>query len=59
MHHTGQVGLQDMAVTTEITCLLSRETLNCGEITVFHAAKVWARAECGRREVEPTAENMR
>ena len=39
--------------------VLSRETLNCGEITVFQAAREWARAECGRREEEPTPETMR
>jgi len=39
--------------------ILTRETLNCGEITVFQAAREWARAECGRREEEPTPETMR
>jgi len=39
--------------------ILTRETLNCGEITVFHAAREWARAECVRREEEPSPENMR
>merc|ERR1719193_2673125 len=39
--------------------ILNRETLNCGEITVFQAAREWARAECGRREEEPTPETMR
>ena len=39
--------------------LYCRETLNCGEITVFQAAREWATAECARKEREPTAENMR
>ena len=41
------------------SCSLPRETLNCGEITVFRAAREWARAECARRETEPTPDNMR
>ena len=43
----------------DLTTLHCRETLNCGEITVFHAAREWATAECGRKEREPTPENMR
>ena len=39
--------------------ILSRETLNCKEILVFNAAMAWANAECERKEIEPTSENLR
>jgi len=39
--------------------ILERESLNCGELTVFQAARDWARAECARREEEPTPERTR
>ena len=51
-------GFTDIDFNTLLT-IMRRETLNCGEITVFRAAREWARAECGRREEEPTPENMR
>jgi len=51
-------GFTDIDFNTLMT-ILQRETLNCGEITVFHAAREWARAECGRKEKEATPENMR
>ena len=51
-------GFTDIDFNTLLT-ILKRETLNCGEITVFHAAREWARAECARKEKEPSAENMR
>jgi len=51
-------GFTDIDVNTLLT-ILRRETLNCGEIVVFQAAREWARAECLRREQEDTPENMR
>jgi len=51
-------GFTDIDFNTLLT-ILRRETLNCGEITVFHAAREWATAECARKEREPTPENMR
>ena len=51
-------GFTDIDFNTLLT-ILKRETLNCGEITVFQAAREWARAECSRREKEPSPENMR
>ena len=33
---------------TALLTIKRRETLNCGEIAVFRAAREWARAECGR-----------
>ena len=38
---------------------MQRETLNCGELTVFSAACEWAKAECLRREEQPTPSMMR
>lgn len=32
--------------------IMQRETLNCGELTVFHASCNWAKAECIRRSEE-------
>ena len=51
-------GFTDIDFNTLLT-ILRRETLNCGEIVVFQAAREWARAECLRREQEDTPENMR
>ena len=51
-------GFTDIDFNTLLT-ILKRETLNCGEITVFQAAREWARAECSRRDKEPSPENMR
>lgn len=39
--------------------ILSRETLNCKELTIFNAALQWANAECERRDIEPTPGNLR
>lgn len=42
-----------------LEAVLSRETLNVREAILFDAALAWARAECSRRGLEPTAENQR
>ncbi|XKL63689.1 hypothetical protein PGB90_006053 [Kerria lacca] len=39
--------------------MLKRETLNCKEIHLFKAAINWATAECHRKELEPTSQNIR
>lgn len=39
--------------------VLSRETLNAREISIFNAACKWAEAECNRSNLEPTPENKR
>ena len=39
--------------------ILSRESLNCKELVIFNAAIAWATADCERKEVEPTPENLR
>ena len=51
-------GFTDIDFNTLLT-ILNRETLNCSELSVFLAAREWARAECVRREEEDTADNMR
>ena len=43
-------GFTDIDFNTLLT-IMRRETLNCGEITVFRAAREWARAECGQRQM--------
>ncbi len=42
-----------------LRAVLARETLNCREAVVFHAALRWSGAECHRRGLEPTADNRR
>lgn len=39
--------------------ILSRETLNAREASIFKAAMRWAEAECRRQDLELTAENKR
>ncbi|RWS27238.1 BTB/POZ domain-containing protein 6-like protein [Leptotrombidium deliense] len=39
--------------------ILSRETLNAKEVSVFFAALKWAAAECQRNEIECSPENQR
>ncbi|XP_014666839.1 PREDICTED: BTB/POZ domain-containing protein 6-B-like [Priapulus caudatus] len=39
--------------------VLSRETLNASELSIYNAAVRWAAHECGRRELPPSAENKR
>jgi BTB/POZ domain-containing protein 3/6 len=51
-------GFTDIDYQT-LQTILTRETLNCGELTVFLAAYEWARAECGRRGQDPTPEACR
>lgn len=29
------------------------------ELIIFHAAKAWAEAECSRKHIQPTVENLR
>ncbi|XP_059483082.1 BTB/POZ domain-containing protein 6-B-like isoform X1 [Neocloeon triangulifer] len=51
-------GFVDIDLNT-LESVLSRETLNCKETALFDAAINWARAECFRRELEPTPHNVR
>ncbi|XP_050672013.1 BTB/POZ domain-containing protein 6-B isoform X2 [Leptidea sinapis] len=51
-------GFVDIDVST-LESVLERETLNCKEINLFEAALSWAKAECVRREIEPTPSNKR
>lgn len=51
-------GFRDIDYST-MESILSRETLNCREVHVFNAAITWANAECERREIETTPENLR
>ncbi|XP_046687488.1 BTB/POZ domain-containing protein 6-B isoform X2 [Homalodisca vitripennis] len=51
-------GFVDIDLNT-LESVLGRETLNCKEMHLFEAALSWAAAECGRRELEPTAQNKR
>ncbi|ODM90216.1 BTB/POZ domain-containing protein 3 [Orchesella cincta] len=51
-------GFRDIDYST-MESILSRETLNCKEIHVFNAAMTWSNAECERREINVTAENLR
>ncbi|XP_065332140.1 BTB/POZ domain-containing protein 6-B isoform X1 [Cloeon dipterum] len=51
-------GFVDIDLNT-LESVLSRETLNCKETALFEAAISWARAECQRREIDPTAQNVR
>lgn len=39
--------------------ILSRETLNAKEISIFNAAFNWAKSECQRKNIESTPENQR
>ncbi|CAG2166279.1 unnamed protein product [Oppiella nova] len=39
--------------------ILSRETLNAKELSIFYASLLWANSECQRRELEITADNQR
>lgn len=39
--------------------ILSRETLNAKELSIFYASLQWANSECQRRELEINAENQR
>lgn len=39
--------------------ILSRESLNAKEISIFNAALNWAKSECQRHGLEPTPENQR
>lgn len=51
-------GFRDIDYST-MESILSRESLNCKEVHVFNAAMTWAGAECERREIEATPENLR
>ncbi|XP_076267442.1 BTB/POZ domain containing protein 3 lute isoform X2 [Rhynchophorus ferrugineus] len=51
-------GFVDIDIST-LESVLGRETLNCKEMNLLEAALNWASAECGRRELEPTAQNKR
>lgn len=51
-------GFVDIDMNT-LESVLSRETLNCKEMALFEAAINWARAECLRREVDATPQNIR
>jgi BTB/POZ domain-containing protein 3/6 len=51
-------GFVDIDLHT-LESVLARETLNCKEMALFDAALSWARAECARRELEVTAQNVR
>ncbi|CAC5421121.1 BTBD3_6 [Mytilus coruscus] len=51
-------GFTEIDVNT-LNTVLSRETLNAKEISVFNAACRWADAECKRQNLEQTAENKR
>ena len=51
-------GFTEIDINT-LKTVLSRETLNAKELTVFNAACRWAEAECGRNELEVTPENKR
>jgi len=51
-------GFTDIDYPTLLT-IMQRETLNCGELTVFSAACEWAKAECLRRDEQPTPVMMR
>lgn len=51
-------GFVDIDINT-LESVLMRETLNCKEMHLFKATLYWASAECSRRELEPTAHNMR
>jgi BTB/POZ domain-containing protein 3/6 len=42
-----------------LTSILSRETLNCKELHVFNAAMAWAAAECDRKEIDTSTDNLR
>ncbi len=42
-----------------LKAVMARETLNCRETFVFHAALRWSAAECQRRNIEPTIANRR
>ena len=39
--------------------ILERESINAGEVSIFHAVNKWAEAECCRQDLQPTAENKR
>ncbi|XP_065565306.1 BTB/POZ domain-containing protein 3-like isoform X2 [Artemia franciscana] len=51
-------GICEIDVQT-LQLILKRETLDCKEIVVFEAVLKWAAAECVRKEMEPTNENVR
>ena len=51
-------GFVDIDMNT-LESVLKRETLNCREIHLFHAALNWAAAECKRKDLEPTPSNKR
>ncbi|XP_076318318.1 BTB/POZ domain-containing protein 6-B-like isoform X2 [Tachypleus tridentatus] len=51
-------GFADIEYST-LETILSRETLNVKETILFQAILKWANAECSRKEIEPTPENMR
>ncbi|CAH1791725.1 unnamed protein product [Owenia fusiformis] len=51
-------GFVDIDLPT-LELVLSRESLNCKEISLFEAACCWAEAECRRRDLEANAHNKR
>ncbi|KAJ8308449.1 hypothetical protein KUTeg_013323 [Tegillarca granosa] len=51
-------GFTEMDLNT-LKTVLTRETINAKELSLFNAVCRWAEAECRRQEVEPTAENKR
>ncbi|XP_026473165.1 BTB/POZ domain-containing protein 6-B-like [Ctenocephalides felis] len=51
-------GFVDIDSST-LESVLSRETLNCKEMNLFEAALNWAKAECLRRDLEPSPQNKR
>ncbi len=42
-----------------LRAVLARETLNCRETVVFHAALRWSAAECGRRGIDAASPQNR
>ncbi|KAF4527360.1 hypothetical protein B566_EDAN001139 [Ephemera danica] len=51
-------GFVDIDLHT-LESVLARETLNCKEMALFDAALSWARAECARRELDMSPQNVR
>jgi BTB/POZ domain-containing protein 3/6 len=51
-------GFVDIDLRTFET-ILTRETLNCKEISLFEAALNWAQAQCNKLDVEATPQNRR
>lgn len=50
-------GFVDIDMST-LESVFARETLNCKEMHLFEAALNWAQAECVRRELEPTGNEL-